>query len=436
MIEVLAIISQLFFFLIIFSFPFTPKVLNNFFVFEKKTLNLVDVHALNVIFFIYFCLIFSFLNLDLKILFKTYFSIALIFVLFNYKKIIENLKISDVLKFIFFLMIILSMFFSIAQNVKLEWDGFFWIEKALVFINGENIKDTSDHSLAYPHLGSYLWAFFWKNSLLEIEYFGRLFYIYFYILSIFLIFNISIINNKNIKILILFIFILLTYEPYLLSGYQEYLLFSTLLITSRFIHLLNFNNSKETKLILLIFFILYLLCWFKNEGTVYFLSFSLPLIFFLKIPNQKKILFFLLIPILFYIKWLLEKNFIGLNNLNSIHNFDLNFLFAQELKILLIKILKIIYHIAISFLKHPIWLLIVSSIFYFVILIKAKLDKKIKYFIICTLINFGFIFSIFLNFSNIDFMLDLALDRLLFQTSGFYIILTLIFLNNLKLFKK
>ncbi len=128
MIEVLAIISQLFFFLIIFSFPFTPKVLNNFFVFEKKTLNLIDVHALNIIFFIYFCLIFSFLNLDLKILFKTYFSIALIFVLFNYKKIIENLEISDVLKFIFFLMIVLSMFFSIAQNVKLEWDGFFWIK--------------------------------------------------------------------------------------------------------------------------------------------------------------------------------------------------------------------------------------------------------------------------------------------------------------------
>ena len=436
MIEVVAIISQLFFFLIIFSFPFTPKILNNFFVFEKKNLNLIDAHGLNVIFFIYFCLIFSFFNFDLKILFKIYFLLALFFTLINFKKITENININDVLKFIIFLMIVISIFFSIAQSVKLEWDGFFWMDKVLVFKNGEDIENLSTHSLTYPHLGSYLWAFFWKNSLIEIEYFGRLFYTYFYIVSIFLIFNISIFNNKNLKILILFMFIILTYEPYLLSGYQEYLIFSTLLIASRFILLLNFNNSKETKLIFLIFLILYLLCWFKNEGTVYFIIFFLSLIFFLKISNQKKFLFFLSIPILMYIKLILENNLIGIANLDNIHKFDINFLFAQDFQILLIKIFKIIYHTIISFLKHPIWLLIISSIIYFMLLINSKLDKKIKYFTVCILLNFGFIFTIFLNFSNIDFMLGLALDRLLFQTSGFYAILVLIFFNNLKLFKK
>ena len=146
-------------------------------------------------------------------------------------------------------------------------------------------------------------------------------------------------------------------------------------------------------------------------------------------------MFFLSIPILFYIRLLLENNLIGIENLNYIHKLDLNFLFTQDFQILLIKIFKIIYHTIISFLKHPIWLLIISSIIYFMLLINSKLDKKVKYFTICILLNFGFIFTIFLNFSNIDFMLGLALDRLLFQTSGFYAILVLIFFNNLKIFK-
>jgi nucleoside-diphosphate-sugar epimerase len=34
--------------------------------------------------------------------------------------------------------------------------------------------------LSYPHLGTYGWALVWKNSLIDHEYAGRIFYVYIY----------------------------------------------------------------------------------------------------------------------------------------------------------------------------------------------------------------------------------------------------------------
>ena len=70
MTEVIGIISQLLIFLLIFSFPFQPKKLNHLLSLKKNTLNYIDAHALNIIFFIYLATIFSFANLDLKTLLK------------------------------------------------------------------------------------------------------------------------------------------------------------------------------------------------------------------------------------------------------------------------------------------------------------------------------------------------------------------------------
>ena len=435
MTEIFAIISQFIFFFIIFLTPFTPKVLNEFFSLERNSLKFFDAHALNIIFFIYFCLFFSFFNVDLEILFKIYLILAIILLLMNFNKLKDEIKKDDYFKFFIFFIVTISIFFSLAQNVKLEWDGFFWIEKALIFKNELNIAELKNTEPAnYPHLGGYLWAFFWKNSILELEYFGRFFYVYFYVIAVIIIFNISVFNNRNLLVLISLIFILLTYEEYLLSGYQEYLIFSSLLISSRFIFLIDFNEFKKIRLLFLTIFILYLNCWFKDEGLVYFLIFSIPLILILKMQYQKKILFFLSLPILVYIKFILEDNLIGVSSFPGINILSENNFTIADINILIAKIPKIVYHILIAFIKHPIWLLILSSIFIFV-LKNYKFEKKIKYFLICLILNFSFIFAIFLTFPNLDFMLRLALDRLLFQTSGLYLILIIILMNNLRLFK-
>jgi hypothetical protein len=437
MTEIFLIFFQFIIFLIIFSFPFTPKILNNTLKIKQISFSQVDAHSINIVFFIYFCLICSFFNIDLKILFKIYLLLSLIFILFNFKGLNLSLKKIDFLVFLVFFLLVISVFFTIAQNLKLEWDGHFWIEKVLIFFNNdkiENLKNVAIHP-HYPHLGSYIWAFFWKNSFLELEYFGRYFYVYFYVVAIFLIFNSINLSNKIIKLFIILFFLLITFETYLFSGYQEYLIFSSLVLASRFISLINFKTPINLKLIFLILLTLYTICWFKNEGIIYFLIFSILLILFLNFSIYTKISFLFFIIGLLLIQYFLQKYLIGIydfpqkTSLLDVWTDLINF------KILFTKLSKIFIHCLIAFIKYPLWLIIFISVFIQFFILK-KIEINTKYFLFCLLFNLGFIVSIFFTFKSFDFLLKVSLDRLLFQTSGFYISLILLSFNNLKLFKQ
>ena len=436
MIEVIGIISQLVIFLLVFSFPFQPKKLNHLLNLKKNTLNYIDAHALNIIFFIYLATIFSFANLDLKTLFKFHIIISFIFFIVNFREIKSCINKSETFIFFIFLLIVSSIFFYISQNLKLEWDGHHWIEKALVFFNGSNIEEISKVKIHphYPHVGSYIWAYFWKNSLLELEYLGRFFQPYFYVVSIFLLLNLLKKQSDSLKILFLLFIVLITFEPYLFAGYQEYLIFSSLIIALRFINLINFNNHPNYKTIFFILLIFYTLCWFKDEGLIYYLIFSITLIFFLNCPTQNKILFVILLIFLWVVQYLLQKYLIGIYDfpqkisLSEIYNDITN------IKIFITKIYKITLHILISFIKYPLWLLSIFSIIGLTFL-KVKLDKTIQYYLSCLLLNMGFIVSIFFTFESLDFMLRVSLDRLLFQTSGFYLIFLILILNKMNKIK-
>lgn len=437
MIEVFSIFAQFLIFLIIFSFPFTPKILNNTFKVKQFNFSLIDTHSINIIFFIYFCLFFSFLNIDLTILFKIYFLLSLILIVLNLKKLKLNFKKFNILSFFVFSLLIISIFFSIAQNLKLEWDGHHWIEKALVFFKNNEIKELKNVLVHnhYPHLGSYIWAFFWKNSFLELEYFGRFFYVYFYIVAIFLSFDSLKLDNIIIKLFIILFFILITYEPYLLAGYQEYLIFSSLILASRFISLVDFKTPSNLRLIFLAILILYTICWFKDEGIVYFIIFSSVLILLLKNSNISKISFLLVIIGLLLFQYFLQKYFVGIYDFPQKVSISAVLNDITDLKILITKIFKIFMHCFIAFIKYPLWLLVLVSVFIQLFFIN-KIDNHSKYFLLCLILNLIFIVSIFFTFRNFDFMLKVSLDRLLFQTSGFYIILLLLTIKNLKFFKK
>ena len=121
MIEIISIIAQLIFFLILFSFPFNTFNINKIFNLKNGTLKLLDAHALNIIFFTYFCLFSSFLNFDLELLFKFYIIISVFFFLLNLKKNYLKFNKNNVLSFITFILIIFSIFLLIAQNLKLQW---------------------------------------------------------------------------------------------------------------------------------------------------------------------------------------------------------------------------------------------------------------------------------------------------------------------------
>ena len=106
-----------------------------------------------------------------------------------------------------------------------------------------------------------------------------------------------------------------------------------------------------------------------------------------------------------------------------------------NMKILFTKLSQIFIHCVIAFIKYPLWLVIFASClvqFFFI----NKIETCLKYFLVCLLFNLAFIISIFFTFNSFDFMLRVSLDRLLFQTSGFYIPLILLSLRDIKIFKK
>ena len=97
--------------------------------------------------------------------------------------------------------------------------------KAILFYNDGLIADLKNSAYShYSFLGSLLWAFFWKISGSEYEYFGRIFFLAIYL---FLILNLlSLISvNKNIKIISFLILTLITYDYWLLRDPRNSSLF-------------------------------------------------------------------------------------------------------------------------------------------------------------------------------------------------------------------
>ena len=435
MIEIFGIFLQFLIFLILFTFPFSPNVLNKYLV-KNFNFSFIESHSINIIFFCYCCLLISLTNIKLEIFFYIYLSLCLFFLVLRLKEFFFYLnKLNNITSYLFFL-IGISLFILIAHDLRLEWDGHFWLEKTLVFFNNEPIKEISNTKThpEYPHLGPYLWAFFWKNSLLETEFFGRFFYIYFYLVSVFLI--IGLLNNKNIYIttILIVFFVILTFDKYLFGGYQEYLIFASLTIFSRFFILANFEKKINLKIITLLILILFLPSWFKKEGLIYYLIFSTTLIYCLNYSLKFKILLSSFLIILFLCHYLVY-NFIVTNydfhdplNIDKIINYIIN------LNILMERTFKIFLHIGIALLKYPIWIIIIIS--FYLNLLFFKKNKAISvYFLYCLILNFLFLFSIFFIFEQFDFMLRVSLDRLIFQTSGFYSVLFILLLNQIR-FKK
>ena len=131
---------------------------------------------------------FSFIYSNVSTLIAIFFVFSLISLfIFFYRN--KNIKINKrlLLSIFLFTIIVLCNFFSIANNFKLQWDAIaHWFWKTQNFYQNGNLTELSHLPYPfYPHLGNYLWANFWKLSLLNHEYLGRLYYSYIYIVGIF-----------------------------------------------------------------------------------------------------------------------------------------------------------------------------------------------------------------------------------------------------------
>jgi len=434
MTEIFSIIAQfiMFFFITLFPInniatPFLYKSLG------KSNFFCIPVN-ISILLFIF--LICSFFPINLRYIFF-FILVTYLLIFFNnfYKICNEILKKENLSLKIFFIAINLFLFFDLAYNLEIGWDGLaIWIFKANNFYNGHSYFNLFDQEVIfkqYPHLGSYTWAFFWKNSLMEKEYFGRLFYQYIYVVSIFVIAN-SIKIFSNLKIIITIFCLILLSQDYdnTLQGYQDYLLFSLLIFAGKLIQTIT-SRSNSNNLLLNIFFLLSVLIipWIKNEGVFY--SIFLVFLFFLsKTTYLMKFIFAFLVILnigshAFIIKFIYKMESLYQFSFNTVLLLFKNF----DISNLLIKISYIFLYLFHGFIKYPITILYLLGIF-FVIMYK-KISYQNKIFLFFFIMQFFFIFGIYiLTNQDLVWHLQTSVKRLILQTSGFYLFISIWVINN------
>jgi hypothetical protein len=427
MVEILNIFLQLVIFLIIFSFPINGINIRFFF---NENYTLYELIFINFIFFSTICLIFSFANLNFKLLFYFFIIFGLLNLLYNFLYLKKNY-----LNFIFLLFFTLNflIFVDIASLPILNWDGLAtWSLKMNNFYFGEDYQNLENITYSHqPHLGAYLWALFSKNSFLKYEYLGRLFYIFIFVVSIFSL-KTNIKNNKNyyVVILLMLTILLLTYKPYLFGGYQEYLIFSTILFTGNFFYKISNLNKINSYHLFLFSLLLNIILWSKQESLAYIFILQIIFISFKQLSNLQRFVSIFMFLTLLLIKF--NFSFLGFHedphfNFVDILNFDF--------KLLIYKLLFITKHIMIAFIKYPIWLIIITI--YFVLIFKYNFkDKFINRITLFGFLNFGLIYFVFLTtVSDFEWLVKVTLDRMIFQTTGFYVLLITIYINKVLLKK-
>jgi len=429
MTEILFIIIQIFYFIFLSLYP-----INVFHNKEKSFLFLNysfgDKLSLNIIIQLNILLILSLFKLSLVNIFYIHLLTGIIYCIYYYlnkkKKLTEN--------FYYILIIFILTFFlsvNLASNLVLGWDSEFrWIVKALNFFQDnkvDNLQLFTDNE--YPFLGSLVWGYFWKNSFYEFEYFGRMFYIYYFILSIF-----SLSEILKIKFIYKICFsVSLVYFGFKYSnfnGYQDILIFSTICLLSKFFYNYLFVKNKKINFsnfnIIIFLLIFNVLFWIKHEGMVYSFFFLILFIFFsrdLK-ANINLAIFFIFILIFKIIVY----HYLNLPFVMQGETYNKSF-FEFEFLTLLSRFFLVSKFYLIFLFDNILMLFGLVSLMLLYFFNKSSLN--IKYFTLFFLLNMSFIYGshLFMNLQNFDYWIKYSVGRFILHTTGFYLLAFLIFCN-------
>ncbi len=420
MIEILQIIFFSLAFILLLFLPFNVfsrvNLFNNIDIVEKTSLNLAI--NLNIL------LLLSFLPLSIQSIQMFTITIYLLIFILSYRKNIDLifgfLKSFFPLFVIFFLLAI-----HISSEIYLGWDakGFYYI-KSLFFYEEKTIFDLSnfEDSAWHPHFGSYLWSFFWILSFVDYEYFGRLFYLFLFCYSIFVISKIS--KKNSINNIIFLILIFLSYEYEFFSGLQEILIFSFLILISKYFFLIsNKNNNNEILFLSLIFLFSNLLIWIKSEGIVYFSILLLLLITQNQISIKKR----LIVTLFFIIFYFLKIIIFDISNLSNDQNvfYNLEYILNLDFNIILYKLTNIFVWFFYYLSINVFFTIFIILIFYEKFFVKKEDKINIIYF--RTLMIYLFFIIIFIIFAyifrdmEIEYAIRTTMDRLIMTASGFFI---------------
>tara|TARA_B100001250_G_C19762930_1_gene773360 strand:+ start:107 stop:1414 length:1308 start_codon:yes stop_codon:yes gene_type:complete len=373
-------------------------------------------------------LVLSFFSISIK---NYQIILIIIYILiFVYSLILSKLKLNDLKKknylsllILFFSFIILSI--AISSNLNLGWDAkYFYYIKSLFFFEGLDISELNkfEDNKWHPHFGSYLWAFFWSLPFLELEYFGRLFYLFIFCFSIFFITSSPIKKNIFFQFILYLVLIIILFNYERFSGLQEILIFSLLAISSKILY--EFNFKKNILNILFLLLIINLLIWIKSEGVVYAAIIISIALLNKNILLKQKIFFLTGAILLFVLKYLI---YYKLNFQINAQPYNLEQIFLTTSENLIYRFEKIIIYLSYYSLKNPLFIVGILLLIY--LNLKKKNTILLNNFNLFFILNILFIFIAYL-FRDLEIVYSLktTLERIIFSSSGFYIYLINLFI--------
>ena len=427
--------------IIFFSLVFTSLLFLPFNIFSKISfsngVDIIEKTSLNFFINLNILLFLSFLPFSVQTIQPIVVTIYLVVLIYSYRN--NLVLILRYLKSFFPVLIIFCLLaVHISSEMYLGWDAkYFYYIKSLFFYEGKTIFDLNqfEYSVWHPHYGSYLWGFFWNLSFVDIEYFGRLFYLFLFCYSLFVISKIS--KKDLINDIIFLLLIFLSYEYKFFSGLQEVLIFSFLAILSKNFFLISKKNDKSYSFFLLsIFLISNLLIWIKSEGIVFFLILLLLIVLQSQIPIKKRFIFFGLFLAFYFLK-LTVYEITDLNNGQRIF-YNLEYILSLNFEIIFHKLFNILiwffYYLSNNiFFAFFVFLMIYERLF-----LKKSFKINHRYnrilmIYLCFILIF-IIFAYVLRDMEIEYAIRTTMDRLLMTISGFFIYPTLKILKN-NLFK-
>ena len=396
---------------------------------EISFLNLVDKNILNILILGNFILILSFFDIKISDIIKSFYFLTFIALIFFWKDY-KNLKRDYFYHLIFFVVLIFFLSIDLAYNLTLYFDAHkFWLPKVLLFFNNESLFELSKISKPeYPYFGSLIWAFFWKLSNLNNEYIGRIFY---NILLCYSIYNLTdLLKISNLKKLSLFIIILfIIYDYWHLRGSQEILVFSFLLICSKYLFLFVHEKKINNTHLLILFLSLNLLIWTKNEGIFFGLFILITLLIYSKRNLNFKILISLLFLLLILNRFYIFDIYGLKNTVADSADFDLLNLFGSIIKNFnLYNFYFISKNIFISTIKFP---YIILSLFFMIPLFVQVNFKEKNFFIFFYLIlNISFIYFVYFSATpHFKTVVITSLNRFVFESCAPFLLFPIIYLK-------
>jgi hypothetical protein len=180
--------------------------------------------------------------------------------------------------------------------------------------------------------------------------------------------------------------------------------------------------------------------WIKQEGFFYFIFLNAIFLIHYKSKIYFKFLylFFSLILILLFLKIkIFFFNEVSFNEnvkiyelYNTLTKLIIDILYSSTFLEIINKIYLIIKYILMSFIKYPIWIIIISSSI--ILSLKYKYFKNNFFFLSYFILHLVLIFLVYFKHNDIDTLIPLTLSRLIFPITGFYIFLIIILLNKIK----